>query len=79
MPEMTAKEAIHLLDMHKHQVHGLGKAPGKRWRPPRSFDEPEIRERILRKLEMIERLRLSELSEEERARDEAEWARRRSG
>jgi hypothetical protein len=31
---MTADHAIHLLHMHKHRVHGLGKRPGLRAREP---------------------------------------------
>jgi hypothetical protein len=74
---MTVEQALQLLHMHKQRVHGLGKAPGKRWRPPPSLDDPAIRESILRKLETFERVRQAELGEDQRARDEAEWARRR--
>ena len=77
MPEMSVRDAIHLLDMHKHKVKGLGKAPGVGWRKPRSLEDPEIRGRILDALEVIERQRRAELSEEQMALDEAEWARRR--
>ena len=52
---MSAEQAIHLLHMHKHQVHGLGKAPGRKWRRPPSLDDPHIREGILRKFEMVRR------------------------
>ena len=57
VPEMTVFEALQLLHMHKHQVHGIGRAPGKRWRPSPTLNDPAIRERILRKLEMVERQR----------------------
>jgi hypothetical protein len=77
MPEMRVRDAIHLLDMHKHKVKGQGKAPGVRWQKPKSLEDPEIRGRILDALEVIERQRRAELSEEQIALDEAEWARRR--
>ena len=77
MPEMSVRDAIHLLDMHKHKVKGLGKPPGVGWKRPRSLEDPEIRGRILDALEVIERQRRAELSEERMALDEAEWARRR--
>lgn len=77
MPEMNVKDAIRLLHMHKHQARGIGKAPGKRWLPPPSLDDPGVRERIIAKLEVIERMRRAGLSEEELERDRAEWARRR--
>ncbi len=51
--EMTAAQAIHLLHMHQHRVHGIGKAPGKRWREPPTL--AEVTESILRKIEAIER------------------------
>ena len=54
-----------------------GRAPRKRWRPPPSLDDPAIRESILRKFEMVERQRQAELGDEQRAADEAGWARRR--
>ena len=75
LPTMTVAEALQLLHMHKHRVHGLGKAPGVRWRPPPSLDDPGMREGLLRKLEMF--LAEREVDEAQRARDEAEWARRR--
>ena len=77
MPPMTAAQAIHILHMHKHQVHALGKAPGKSWRPPPSLNDPQIRASILRKFEALERG--DGVSEADRARDEREYARRRGG
>ncbi len=74
-PPMTVEQAIHLLHMHKHRVHGLGKAPGKRWQPPKTLEE--LAPGMLRKLEIF--LGAKELGEERRARDEEEWARRRGG
>jgi hypothetical protein len=72
-PPMTVEQAIHLLHMHKHKVHGLGKAPGKRWRPPPTLEE--LAPGIIRKWNIW--LAAGELGEEARARDEAEWSRRR--
>lgn len=77
MPEMRVRDAIHLLDMHKHKVKGLGKAPGVGWKRPQSLDDPGVRERIIDSLETIERQRRAGLSEEQHERDEAEWTRRR--
>ena len=70
---MTAAEAIHLLHMHKHQVHGAGKAPGKSWRVPPTMDQ--VRDSILRKLDAIARART--IPPEQRAADEAAFAARR--
>jgi hypothetical protein len=53
---MTVAQAIHVLHMHQHAVRGIGKAPGKRWRPPPSLDDPGMREGIMRKLEMFARV-----------------------
>lgn len=50
--EVTAAQAIHLLHMHKHQVHGLGKRPGL---APRALDPEAMRASILRKIEAMER------------------------
>jgi hypothetical protein len=67
--EMTAADAIHLLHMHKHQVHRIGKRPGLRAREP---DIEEVRAEILRRVAAMERADKRRL-----AADEAEWARRR--
>ena len=48
IPPMTVDQAIHLLHMHKHQVHGVGKRPGARWRPPPTLEAQKPS--ILRKL-----------------------------
>lgn len=73
---MSVDQAIHLLHMHKHAVHGTGRAPGKKWQPRRGIEY--YRESILRKLDAIRRA--DELSETEKARNAKEWAlRRRSG
>ncbi len=45
---MDVAQAIRLLHMHKHGVLGIGKAPGKSWRPPPTL--AELRPGILRKL-----------------------------
>ena len=36
---MDVAQAIHLIHMHKHGVLGLGKAPGVRWRRPKTLAE----------------------------------------
>ena len=69
---MSFAQALQLLHMHKHRVHGLGKAPGKSWTPPASLDDPAIRESIIRKLEV-----LVNADPEQLGRDQREWARRR--
>jgi hypothetical protein len=68
-------DALQLLHMHKHQVRGLGRAPGKRWRAPRTLDE--VAPSIMRKLGMVEAAR--GVSAEQRTADEAAWAARRAG
>ncbi|HEX8365441.1 MAG TPA: hypothetical protein VF603_09180 [Allosphingosinicella sp.] len=73
MPPMTFAQVVHLLHMHKHEALGLGKAPGVRWRPPPTL--AELAPGIWRKLQAFERDRTR--GEEEIARDEAEWAKRR--
>jgi hypothetical protein len=72
---VSAEQAIHLLHMHKHQVLGIGKAPGKRWRRPRTLDE--MRGSIMRKIEAIRNA--EHLGEADKARDREEYARRRGG
>ncbi len=49
---MTVDHAMHLLHMHKHRVHGLGKRPGLRAREPGIED---IRAEVLRKVEALQR------------------------
>lgn len=68
---MTVDHAIHLLHMHKHQVHRIGGRPGLRARVP---DIEEVRAHILRKVETIEKHDAQQLE-----RDKREWARRRRG
>lgn len=51
---MTADHAIHLLHMHKHQVHRLGRRPGRRAREP---DIEEVRAELMRKAAALERRR----------------------
>jgi hypothetical protein len=60
LPDMTTADAIHLLHMHKHQVHGIGKRPGAVGKPP---DMDEIRKSILRKIEAIERWHARQVEE----------------
>jgi hypothetical protein len=67
--EMTAAQAIHLLHMHKNQLHGFVKRPGRRERIP---DIEDVRASILRKIEAIERYDARRMES-----DQAEWARRR--
>lgn len=74
MPPMTFAQAIHLLHMHKHQVHGLGKAPGRRWRRPPTLDE--LLPGIWRKMRALEAG--WRMSAAERESDRAEWASRRA-
>ena len=79
MAPMTYQEVIHLLHMHKHGVLGLGKAPGQSWRPPRSLNDPEIANSILRKMDIVEAMPDDDDQEgwAELARDEEEYKRRR--
>ena len=69
---MTVAEAIHLLHMHKHQVHGAGKAPGQT-RPPRRMIE--VQDELSRRAEAIRGART--IPPEQRAADEAAYAARR--
>lgn len=73
LPPMTVGQVIQILHMHKHVAHGIGKAPGVRWTPPKTL--AEVTPSILRKFESV--LWARELREEEKARDRKEWARRR--
>ena len=66
---MTAAHAIHVLHMHKHQVHRLGKRPGLRARLP---DIEDVRAEVLRKVEAIKGADKGRLE-----RDRVEWERRR--
>ena len=72
---MTVAQALQLLHMHKQRVHGLGKAPGKRWTRPPILDDPAIRESILRTLEGV--VWAQEATPRQRRVDEADWRRRR--
>jgi hypothetical protein len=67
---MTAAHAIHLLHMHKHRVHAIGKRPGLRAREP---DIEDVRAEILRKVAAMERADKARLE-----RDREAWARRRA-
>lgn len=66
---MTVDHALHLLHMHKHQVHRVGGRPGLRARWP---DIEEVRATIQRKVDVIKRHDPAKLG-----RDRKEWARRR--
>lgn len=72
MPPMNVDQAIQILHMHKNEVRGIGRRPG-RWRRPRSLEE--VRDSILRKLDAVRRWRA--LSEAEKARSARDYARRR--
>jgi len=72
-PPMSFADAVRLPRMHKHQVHGLGKAPGQRWQRPKTLKE--LAPGIIAKLNMV--LAAQEVSDERRAAAEAEWAARR--
>lgn len=75
LPPMTVEQAIHLLHMHKHKVHGIGKAPGRSWRRPRTLDE--VRDSILRKLSAFERARRRDPADSARWEEECAARRRR--
>ena len=66
---MTVDHAIHLLHMHKHEVHRIGARPGLRAREP---DIEVVRAHILRLVGALDRHDPQQL-----ARDRKEWARRR--
>lgn len=71
---MDARQAIHLIHMHKHGVFGLGKAPGLQRLPPTGMS-PKIGASIKRKAAAIVAAR--GLSPETRAADARAYARRR--
>jgi hypothetical protein len=73
MPPMTFAQVIQVLKMNRHRLHGLGKAPGKRWRPPPTLDE--LAPGIWRKFMALEASWA--MSEDEKAKDREEWALRR--
>ena len=54
LPEMTVRDAIAILQLHRSSVKGDGRSPGWRARP-RSLDE--MRDSILAKLEAVEAAR----------------------
>ena len=70
---MDAAQAIHLIHMHKHGVLGVGKAPGKGWRRPPTFEE--FKPEILRTLSIWQAGQ--EIPEAVRAADRRAWAARR--
>lgn len=72
MGPITVEQAIRIVQLHRNEVHGVGRKAG-RWRRPRALDE--VKASILRKLEAIERAR--GLGEAERAADAREYRRRR--
>lgn len=67
---MTVTHALHLLHMHKHAVHRIGKRPGLRASLP---DIEEVRAQIVRRVEAIRRHDPQRL-----AQDREQWARRRA-
>jgi hypothetical protein len=70
---MTVDHALHLLHMHKYQVHRIGGRPGLRARP---LDIEDVRAEILRRVAVLDRAK--KIDDGTRARDRKEWARRRS-
>lgn len=58
--EMSAAQAIHILHMTKHRREGIGKAPGKRWKPEEPW--PILERRLIDKI----RARLGALEVAER-------------
>jgi hypothetical protein len=53
---MSAEQALHLLNMHKHQVHGLGGRPGRRMDYAKQLEEARQRlEKVMRGLKLIPR------------------------
>jgi hypothetical protein len=72
---MDAKQAIHLLHMHKHGMFGLGKAPGVGWRPPPTL--AEVNPGILRKRWALQAAK--QIPAAARAAQEREYRRRRTG
>jgi len=75
LPPVTWADALALLRLHRHRVHGVGKRSGPRGRDPTM---EQVQASVLRKIDAIERG--ERLSEAVRARDAAEHAlRRRSG
>ena len=72
MPPMAAADAIQLLRLHSHAVRGIGKRSGPRQHEPAIED---VRADILRKIEAMKRGQAA--SAMSKARDAAQWARRR--
>lgn len=72
IPPMSVDDALHNLYMHQHRVSGTGGRPGRAAREPTGEEAARV---ILSKIEAIERA--SGLSEADKARSEAEYARRR--
>ena len=70
---MDVAQAIHLIHMHKNGVLGLGKAPGQRWRRPKTL--AEVKPSILRKLSIWQAGK--EIPASVRAADRRTWAARR--
>jgi hypothetical protein len=78
--DMSVAHAIHLLHMHKHEARAMGRAPGVKWRPPPSLDDPKIRASIMRKLAAGMRARqLGPAEKAKEAKARREWALRRGG
>lgn len=73
---MSVEQALMLLDMRRRRA-ASDQAFGKRWRRPPSLDDPGMRESIIRRFETM--LAGWDMDPPERAHDEAEWKRRRSG
>lgn len=71
LPDMTAAQAIHLLHMHKHHVHGVGQGPHTRLLSP--LDEAAANlEKAIRVV-----MGRDALDPVKKAREERAWALRR--
>lgn len=74
--EMTAAQALQLLNMHKKEARGIGDAPGRQQRRERTMEE--VKERLMRALEALAARRSAAEKAEAQAAFEAEIARRRA-
>lgn len=72
VPPMHPEEMLHSLRMNQYRLHGIGKRPGRRGRPPHI---EAVTDKLIRAVDAIERGR--GLSEAVKAKDGAELARRR--
>lgn len=71
--DMRVDDAMQLLHMHKHKVHGIGGPTGQRWRPPPRLED--VAPGIMRKVQAI--ISARDRDPEEMARRERAYAARR--